>query len=71
MPVTAEQSSLMTQPQRQASPAGDRPAAVVASALVTPRAGKVLVRLFNPRAECIKIRGGAQIATLEQLSSST
>ena len=53
----------------QAATAGDRPAAVVASALVTPREGEVPVRLLNPRAERVKIRGGAQIATLEQVQA--
>ena len=47
----------------QASP-DDRPAALVASALVEPRAGEVPVRLLNPRAETITIRNGTQIASL-------
>ena len=47
----------------QASP-DDRPAALVASALVEPRAGEVPVRLLNPRAEMITIRNGTQIASL-------
>ena len=42
----------------------DRPAALVASALVEPRAGEVPVRLLNPRAETIMIRNGTQIASL-------
>ena len=47
----------------QASP-DDRPAALVASALVEPRAGEVTVRLLNPRVETITIRNGTQIASL-------
>ena len=43
----------------------DRPPAAVARALVTPKWGKVPVRLLNPREESVTVGAGAAIATLE------